>query len=207
MAEQLDVYDANGKLIGVADRDVVHTFGLWHKTVHCWIVLSDGRIVFQRRAQHTTNGGRLYTTASGHISAGETAPEAFSKEIMQEVGIKIAVSDAVRLPFFSPFVFDQIKVDGKVFADRVFPEIYFAKYSDSLESFKFQDGEVSGIAAINMDDYLALANNDVKEITIEEYDGKITQRKNITSDDFLLVGRDTLYSKFGTVISAIKLLM
>ena len=207
MAEMLDVYDANGKLIGTADRNVVHTFGLWHKTVHCWIVIDDVRIVFQRYSHSETNRRKLYTTASGHVSTGETINEAFSKELMEEVGITVSVSDAIRLPFYSPFVFNKVLNDGKLYVDRAFPETYFAKYSGTLESFQFNDGEVSSVVAINMDDYLALANGEVKEIIADEYDGKTTQRKTIFASDFELVGRDTLYSKFGTIISAIKFLL
>ena len=203
MTEMLDVYDANGKLIGMADRNVVHAFGLWHKTVHCWVVLDDGRLVFQRRAANMTNGGKLYTTASGHISSGETLEQAFVREISQEVGLDIDIKSA-RLIMDGVYVFDKKMPDGTTFVDRVFPNVFFAKYSGDISSFKFSDGEVSSVVAVNMDDYLALANGGVDEIGGLDFDGESARDVILDKDAFLLVGKDTLYSKFGTVCDAIK---
>mgnify|MGYP003701551695 CR=1 FL=1 len=91
MTEFLDVYDANKNHLGTADRNVVHAYGLWHKTVNCWMII-DGEngqeLVFQRRSRsRAENGGKLYTTASGHVSAGESLETAFASEVSQETGI------------------------------------------------------------------------------------------------------------------------
>lgn len=48
--EILDIFDAQMKHIGTAERKEVHTKGFWHKTFHCWIVRSkngEGSVIFK----------------------------------------------------------------------------------------------------------------------------------------------------------------
>ncbi|MCL2439036.1 MAG: NUDIX domain-containing protein [Alphaproteobacteria bacterium] len=200
--ELIDIYDGNRKHIGVADRKVAHTFALWHKTVHCWIVLSDGRLVFQRRGPAATSPGKLYTTASGHLSAGDTIEQAFAREVKEEVGIKIDIASAREI-FNTVWVADIKYPDGSPFNDRAFAYGYAARYDGKLTDFKFQDGEVDAVAAIDPKAYLRLANGEVAKIPAKLFDGKTTREIELTSADFCLVGADTLYSKFGTVCEAV----
>ena len=76
--EHLDIYDEYMNKIGTEKRDIVHQNGLWHKTVHCWIYDDIGNVYFQIRA----DSGKLYTTASGHVLAGETVRDAFHREVL-----------------------------------------------------------------------------------------------------------------------------
>lgn len=46
--EKLDIYDANGEFIGTEERSIVHSKGLWHKTVHCWLYDKSGKVFFQK---------------------------------------------------------------------------------------------------------------------------------------------------------------
>ena len=77
--ENLDYYDEYGKFLGTENRDYVHEKGLWHKTVHCWLYDKAGNVYFQIRA----DSNKLYTSASGHILAGESIKQAFSREIFE----------------------------------------------------------------------------------------------------------------------------
>ena len=194
MAEFLDIYDANGKMIGSADRNVAHICGLWHKTVHCWIVWS-GRIVFQRRARKLdTNGGKLYTTASGHVSAGESIEEAFAREISQEIGIR------PQNPNFldeTTWVKDMKKSDGSIMADRVFANIFWAGYDGKIEDFKFTDGEVDSVVAIDLKEFAEFAATDADKISGIEFDGADAKEVMIGRDDFLVNTGETIYSKYG----------
>ena len=79
--EMIDIYDENGNHIGVEDRKIAHEKGLWHKTVHCWLYDKEGHIYFQIRHDRKT----FYTTASGHLAAGETVNEGFKREIKEEL--------------------------------------------------------------------------------------------------------------------------
>ena len=202
MAEMLDVYDANLRFVGTADRTVVHTFGLWHKTIHCWLVWN-GKMVFQRRAAHNDgNDGKLYTTASGHISAGETIEESFGREIKQEIGILI---NGAKKLYEGIWMGDFKKPDGSTFVDRVFPNVFYAEYEGEITDLKFDDGEVAGVVAINLEDFIEFAKYPGDEIYGLEFDGESVKEVKIKHSDFTLIADETVYDKFGTIAEKIKM--
>lgn len=102
--EYLDIYDEQGNFLGKEERNIVHRDALWHKTIHCWLYDKEGNVFFQRRAEE----GTLYTTASGHLQAGESLEDGFHREIQEEIGISIDSSDAVLVEMI-PFVMDREK--------------------------------------------------------------------------------------------------
>ncbi len=207
MAEYLDVYDANGEHVGTADRNVAHRFGLWHKTVHCWLTIElNGRValVFQRRARNLdTNGGKLYTTASGHVAAGESIPDAFKREISEEIGLD---SDALSPKFLyeNIWVADIARPNKPLFVDRAFANIYYAAHNGALTDLKFDDGEVDGVVAIALDELIELLNGRAISVPGVEFDGQLTQDIAVSGDDFVLNSGETLFGKFGRVADMIK---
>ena len=111
--ELLDYYDSTGKHIGVETREKIHSDGLWHQVVHCWIYDADGNIYFQLRADNK----KMFTTASGHVAAGESLKEAFSRETKEEIGIDVETETA---KFVMKKTFEMDKGNIK---DRVFPTL------------------------------------------------------------------------------------
>ena len=142
--EYLDIYDENGKFLGTEERGVVHSKGLWHKTVHCWLYDRDGNVFFQRRSDR----GTLYTRSSGHLSAKESVTEAFQREIKEEIGLDIDASDATKVGVV-PFQMDRVKEDGSIFKDRAFANVYFDLYEGNYEDFHMDENEVSGIVIVS----------------------------------------------------------
>ncbi|MDR0803812.1 MAG: NUDIX domain-containing protein [Rickettsiales bacterium] len=194
MAEFLDIYDANKKHIGTADRNVAHAFGLWHKTVHCWIVWR-GKMVFQRRSRTmTANAGKLYTTASGHISAGESVEQAFAREIVQEIGISVVNPRQISE---TTWVADIKKSDGSLFIDRVFANVFWADFDGELTDFHFDDGEVDSVVAVDLDEFVNFARG--KSIVVKgmEFDGKTVSEINLAESDFVINEGETLHGKYG----------
>lgn len=116
--EYLDIYDENSNYLGKEDRNVVHRDALWHKTVHCWLYDKEGNVYFQIRKDEQ----KLYTTASGHIKAGETIKEGFGREIEEEIGIKVDYDKAEFVNIYK-FIMDKKKEDGSVFRDRAFSNV------------------------------------------------------------------------------------
>ena len=72
--ENLDVLDNQGNKTGeIKSRDEVHKKGLWHRTVHIWIINSNNDILMQLRSpEKKSNPNKWTTSASGHLSAGAT---------------------------------------------------------------------------------------------------------------------------------------
>lgn len=197
--EQLDIYDETGKFLGVEDRNVVHEKGLWHKTVHCWLYDSYGRVFFQRRADR----GTLYTTASGHLMAGETVQDGFHREIFEEIGIQIDSSDA-SLVGVVPFRMDKTKKDGSEFHDRAFANVYVDLYEGNFSDFHLDTNEVSSLVLVSAVDALSLfekGEGSIPGIEIDSHNQAVT--KDISFSEFLVNDGETAIEKYGDILRKI----
>ena len=197
--EKLDIYNENGEFIRTEERDVVHEKGLWHKTVHCWLYDKEGNVFFQKRKDR----GTLYTTASGHLSAGESVTEAFQREIKEEIGLNIDANDAT-LVNVVPFKLDRVKSDGSIFKDRAFANVYVDLYEGNYQDFTMDPNEVTAIVIVNAKDTLELFQKENgiiegKEITLEN---EIIER-NIDFKEFLVNEGETALEKYGEVLKKV----
>ena len=197
--EYLDIYDENGKFLGTEERGVVHSKGLWHKTVHCWLYDRDGNVFFQRRSDR----GTLYTTSSGHLSAGESVTEAFQREIKEEIGLDIDASDATKVGVV-PFQMDRVKEDGSIFKDRAFANVYVDLYEGNYQDFHMDENEVSGIVIVSAKDALDLFQKESGSIFGREIslDNTMIERE-ISFSEFLVNDGETALEKYGDVLKKI----
>lgn len=200
--ERLDIYDEQGNPLGQEDRNIVHRDALWHNTVHCWLYDSMGNVYFQIRKDEKT----FYTTASGHVLAGETIKEAFGREIKEEIGIQVDYEKA-KLVTINKFTMDKVKKDGTIFKDRAFANVYVCEYNDSISNFNFDTNEVLGLVKINAKKALELFNDKIDSInitTITYQDNKNIENKDIaTKKDFLLNKGESLTEKYGPILNKI----
>jgi len=205
MYELLDIYTEDGRHVGVADRNVAHEFALWHRTVHCWLVRG-GNIIFQRRSSALNNNpGKLYTTASGHLQAGESLEDAFTRETREEFGV--AVKNPVKI-LTGNFSLDFKRTDGSDFRDRAMYSIFFAETDVPLDQFKPQAAELDGLVEMDMKSALDLFDAKIDSLSAVGYlvgaDGKFTLKDiTITRDDFVCNKGETLEDKYGKVINSI----
>lgn len=195
----LDIYDEQGNFLGKEERGIVHRDALWHKTVHCWLYDKYGHIFFQIRKDR----GTLYTTASGHLKAGETIPEGFAREIKEEIGITIDSSDASFVSVV-PFVMDRENKDGSVFRDRAFANVYVDLYEGDYQDFFFDSEEISGLVLVDAKEALQLFQKEEGSIL-----GKVltqgTDRIDITErmvsfSEFLVNDHETTLEKYGDIL-------
>lgn len=200
--EKLDIYDEKGNFIGTEERNVVHEKGLWHKTVHCWLYDRNGNIFFQRRSDR----GTLYTTSSGHLSAGESVTDAFQREIKEEIGLTIDASDATFVAVV-PFKMDRVKDDGSVFRDRAFANVYVDLYEGNYQDFHMDPEEVSGLVLVRAKDALELFQKEGGTIKGQEItlNNEIVDR-DIDFQEFLVNDGETALEKYGDVLRKVILL-
>lgn len=200
--EYLDIYDENGNHIGKEERKKVHENALWHKTVHAWLYDKQGNVYFQIRADE----GTLYTTASGHLQAGDTVEVAFAREIFEEIGLKIDSSDAIKVNVVK-FIMDRVNKDGSMFRDRAFANIYIDDFEGDIQEFNFDPKEVKGLVKVNALSALDLftkGKGTIKGIEITNDGTKnIAVEKNLTIDDFLVNAGETAIGKYGDVLRKI----
>ena len=202
MIEYLDIYDENQNYLGKETRDNVHHNALWHKTVHCWLYDKDGNIYFQIRH----DSGTFYTTASGHVLAGETVKEAFGREIKEEIGIILDYEKA-DLVNIVPFIMDKVKKDGSVFRDRAFANVFIYQLNSNELSFNFDPHEVDGLAKMNAKQVLDLLETEkgaIKASIIKTENSSIIQEEtSVKIDNFLVNAGETANGKYGYVLKTV----
>lgn len=200
--EYLDVYDENGNYVGKETRNIVHTKALWHNTVHCWLYDFKGNVYFQIRKDE----GTFYTTASGHILAGESIKEGFGREIKEEIGIDIDYEKAV-LVNVNKFVMDKVKKDGSIFKDRAFANVYVCLYGGNDKDFNFDINEVDGLIKVNALETLELLNGKIDNIVCKEIkrenDKIIEKERVIYLTDFLVCAGEIASEKYGTILEKV----
>lgn len=200
--EYLDIYDENENYIGKEEREIVHRDALWHKTVHCWLYDKQGNVYFQIRKKED----KLYTTASGHIMAGETVKQGFGREIKEEIGIDVNYEEATFVDVYK-FVMDKEKSDGTLFRDRAFSNVYICEYEGKDEDFKFDPDELNGLVKVSAKEALEIFKNKHGKMngTLIRYaEGKNTiESKIICFEDFLVNKGETAIEKYGNIINKI----
>lgn len=200
--EYLDIYDENQNHIGKELRDVVHRDALWHKTVHCWLYDKDGNIFFQIRKDE----GTLYTTASGHIKAGETVEKGFAREIKEEIGIDIDYNN-VTLVDIVKFTLDRPNKDGSMFRDRAFANVNVCIYDNDYSDFNFDPEEVLGVVKVKAEETIKLFEGTLDKITgekITKENGEVkTLKTEFTIKDFLVNNGETALGKYGDVLNKV----
>ncbi len=196
--ELLDTYDEFGNYLGTEDRKIVHQNALWHKTVHCWLYDQLGNVFFQIREDSKT----LYTTASGHLKAGESIREGFAREIFEEIGISIEASDA-NLVGVVPFVMDKPMKDGSIFRDRVFANVYVDLYEGNYHDFHFDQNEVVGLVLVNAKEALHLFENEKGTIQGKVITENEIVERNIDFQEFLVNEHETALQKYGEILKKV----
>src|SRR4051812_18180622 len=89
MAEEIfDVVDEDDRVIGQAPRSEVHARGLLHRAASVFVFNRDGQLLLQKRSATKDEFPGCWTSsASGHLSAGESYDESAPREMREEIGI------------------------------------------------------------------------------------------------------------------------
>lgn len=143
MSEMIEEVDSKGVPTGRSvPRHVVHRDGLWHRTVHIWVVNGNREVLLQRRVESKENYPGLWDiSAAGHISFGETSLEAAEKELFEELGITVHPGD---LHYVTSLVGEAVLNEGR-YIDREWVDIYILHREILLDSLTLQAEEVAEV--------------------------------------------------------------
>lgn len=190
MAELLHCCDENLNTIESVDRDIVHKEGIWHKTSHVWLYDDEGFVYFQVR----TDADKLYTSASGHVIAGEEPINTAYRETAEELGFQL---DPRKLELIEV---DAWKLDTEVKHDHAFAYIYLYKIPVNYNAFSVNPDEVSNIVKIKAKDLLGYLL--ALPFECEQFDvHNNTLKKN---KDLLLMDGEISVLKYGRILDAIR---
>lgn len=152
--EIIDEYNLRGEKIGTVDKDIAHKKGLWHKSVHVWIINEAKEILLQYRCEDK----KLYpdtwdASFAGHIGAGETSIDAVLREGKEEIGIDVDL-DKLEYIFTNKEILNYEDIDSREFVD------IFLLYQDvKLEDLVYQEEEVGGAKYVSLDEFFTLADD------------------------------------------------
>jgi len=100
MAEELfDIVDDQDQVIGQLARSEVHRRKLLHRAVSIFVFNSRGQLLLQLRSATKDEYPLCYTSsASGHVSAGETYDETAPRELQEELGLTSPIERLMKFP-------------------------------------------------------------------------------------------------------------
>ena len=200
MIEYLDIYNEDGTPAGRELRAIVHEKGLWHNTVHLWILRDDKHILFQMRAKSLKdNPGKLYTSASGHVASGDSLVEAITREAAEELGLLDIKQDDALFIERGVFTADFLKTDGTEYHDRVWYNMFFLHDDHPLTDYDFQEAELNGLYSLPIEATLNLLKTEQGEVSFRRGQRNGNQAVSGISNDFLFA-HDTPMKKFGQVL-------
>ena len=88
--EHFDVVDDHDEVIGQRPRSEVHRLGLKHRAVHVLIFNRRGDLFLQKRSlTKDCFPGTWDSSASGHLTPGETYDACAVREVREELGVEL----------------------------------------------------------------------------------------------------------------------
>lgn len=147
--ELIDWYDEKGKHKGVIDKAIAHKKGLWHKSVHVWIINSNDEVLLQKRcAQKSFYPNFWDCSFAGHVGAGEASIISAIREGEEELGIKVQTQD---LEFLFTNKEELIWEDT---ISKEFVDVYIMRKNIEIENLKYQIEEVESAKYFKLDELL-----------------------------------------------------
>lgn len=146
--ELCDLYDKDKRLTNMqVSRGVKVPKGYYRLVVHMCIFNKNGKMLIQKRAAHKKWGNKWDISVGGCVVAGETSGQAATREIKEEIGLDIDLTNT-RCNF--TFTFE----DG-------YDDVYLINVDDiDLSSVILQESEVSDVSWASMGEILTMIKND-----------------------------------------------
>lgn len=135
--ELIDWFDENGKYMGEIDKAIAHKKGLWHKSVHVWILNNKNQVLLQKRCSQKKFFPNYWDCSfAGHIGAKEDSLQSALREGKEELGIDLMPKDLQFLfTIKEEFVWKDI-------VSKEFVDVFICKKEINIEDLKFQEEEV-----------------------------------------------------------------
>ncbi len=181
--EMLEAWDwEKAEPAGIAvSRTKAHAEGIPHEGVHLWIIKPETPepiVLLQRRSMlKLTFPGVLDISVGGHVPFGLREGKV-RKEAMEELGFCPEEKDLTDLGISR---YEGPEQEGRI--NREFTHVYVTCSSQPLESYRFADGEVEGLAAVPLNRLRAVMKGEDAGPCLY-YDGSSVQTKYLKKKDF-----------------------
>lgn len=147
MDEKIYTLAENGIVNGLEKRDIIHTNGILHLSVQCWVVNSMGQVLIQKRSSgKDQSAGKRDVSFGGHCTLclnRDILIENVVKEGREELGLNCSKSDVNCLGNAR-----YVSMNGN---NRELLNIFLIRVPND-QMFIFHDGEVVAIKWVDMNE-------------------------------------------------------
>ena len=166
--ELIDYYDENGNHKGVIDKSIAHKEGLWHKSVHVWMLNDKNQVLLQKRCSDKKLFPNFWDCSfAGHIGAGESSLISALREGEEELGLHLKENELQYLfTVKEEFVYNDIN-------SKEFVDVYLVRKNVKIEELKYQKEEVETAAYFDMKD---LFNNKISNLISHDEEYKLLKK-------------------------------
>ncbi len=166
MEELIDLLDENGNMIGTIDKAIAHRDGLWHKSVHIWMVNDKNEILLQHRCAEKNFFPNFWDCLfAGHVGAGEESIESVLREGKEEIGLNLQKDEVKHL-----FRFKEHFEWGNIVSNE-FVDVFLIRKNYEIDKDKFQKEEVDGLKWVKLSQFFKMIDEGDKTLIphTEEY--------------------------------------
>jgi isopentenyldiphosphate isomerase len=167
VTEYFDVLAEDGTPTGESlPRDEVHNYGLWHGSVHAWIVNSRGEFLLQQRAfSKKTDPGLWDVAVAGHISAGDNAITTTIREAQEELGLALD-RDGFDVLFTYTHHNEHPLANGSIRHERLITPTLLMQADVDLATLTLEPSEVAAVRWIGLDELHAAVTDPPHDFAI-----------------------------------------
>jgi isopentenyldiphosphate isomerase len=158
MDEYIDILNDNGKVSGkTCLKSEAHKKGLFHQSVHIWIVDFKKNVLIQKRAASKDVFPNLWdVSVAGHISAGEQPEISAIREIEEEIGLSVSKDELQYIGTSKKKIIHKIDL-----IDNELHHIYICRINFNFDTLRIKREEVLEIKTIEL-------SNLIKEVLNEK---------------------------------------
>jgi isopentenyl-diphosphate delta-isomerase len=145
---KLNIVNEDGEIIGEDTRENIHKKGLLHREIHVWFYTPKGEIIFQLRGKNKdTFPNLLDATVGGHVDLGDSFEEAAIREVEEETGLDVKISDLKLI--------DRVRKTAKDpvtgMTNNALRMIYAYKYEGEVSKLQVEGEKGQGFEAWSID--------------------------------------------------------
>lgn len=175
--EYWDAYDEKRKKLGYdLIRGEALKDGEYHIVEEIWIINTKGEILLTQRSKFKEDYPLLWECTAGSIIKGESSVEGALREVREEIGLELDVTDLIHFGN---------KVDN---THHAIVDKWVIRKDIEISELKFADGEVQDAKYITKEEFEVMMNQgkirDIFYYMVSMYD-EITSEKQRYSYDFL----------------------
>ena len=159
--ELLEYYDKeNTQKLGIEEREIIHQKGLWHREVAIWVINDNKELLLEKRSPFVKRSPNKYYVCAGHIDINEEPEQGAIRELFEEIGLNIDISELQPLGIFKNENID----------NNHYKYTYLVRTTKNINEYIMQEEEVSELKYITIEDFENMLENENSDLAFSKKD-------------------------------------